>query len=119
MSTNITYTCDVCGKQKDEANHWFMFAENEAATINTSIGGLYFPPKLIVFLPWDQNLCQDDKFGHLCGSGCAASKQQQWIDGEKIPWSITTGAYLSSEIEKVQADLPDFANLPSLGEPKF
>ena len=66
-----SFACDVCGKQKKEANHWFRGRE-----LPSSAG--------VVIVQWDveravidgDSLVLDlNKDAHLCGAECAT----QWL----------------------------------------
>ena len=85
MSASTNFTCDICGKQKGEVNHWLLFVENRAASATLSGQADLFGLKLIIF-PWNSLLAIREEVGHLCGAGCAAKKQQQWIEAEQQRW---------------------------------
>jgi hypothetical protein len=55
MAEVTTYRCDVCGKLKQEANHWYLAHANAAR---------------FVIHRWDLELNYDPKL-HLCGMECA------------------------------------------------
>lgn len=56
------YTCDVCGVQKKESNHWFL------ARIDYS-------GRCARVIPWSAVGAAAAEVVHLCGSGCA----QRWL----------------------------------------
>jgi len=55
-----SYNCEVCGAERKEANHWFVFTR-------TAVG--------LHFRTWNwavrEDALDDDDQGHLCGQGCA------------------------------------------------
>ena len=57
MSQQVTFTCDICGKRKGEANHWF-----KAAKFDDRYPGF----KII---PWGTGDIENEM--HLCGMECA------------------------------------------------
>ena len=74
---DVTYTCDMCGKRKGEANHWWM------ATLGGSrkaeAGGRVGEARLSLFR-WSQAESQDEKMYHLCGQGCAVQALERYMD---------------------------------------
>jgi hypothetical protein len=52
------YKCDVCGKQRGEANHWLLLMP---------LAGMLF-----ALAAWEDRFAKDPDVGHLCGEGCAA-----------------------------------------------
>jgi hypothetical protein len=50
------YTCDECGVQKQQSNHWLI--------------GL--AKQWMEFWPWDEVMASRPEYLHLCGEGCAA-----------------------------------------------
>lgn len=67
MAVKNVVTCDKCGTEKKESNHWIMFrpSENPAARLG------------VLFLPWDQTIMMD--FSHACGVGCATKVLSQYF----------------------------------------
>jgi len=61
MALNEKITCDICGVEKKESNHWILFEHLSGVT---HIG---FP--VIRFYAWNN---QYPSFKHLCGSACAS-----------------------------------------------
>jgi hypothetical protein len=62
----ILYTCDVCGVQKKEANHWFIIFTCYPGT------RLY---------KWSAADPTDKQAVHLCGENCVNRKIMQLIGG--------------------------------------
>lgn len=69
MAVKSTVTCDVCGKEKEATNHWFM--------VNITSGKGWILPSFHVFL-WDRSLNEND-FKHVCGQGCLVKLLNQWV----------------------------------------
>ena len=64
-----TYQCDICGKVKGEANHWF-----KAAKLSPTI----------TLVPWEFQFDMGIKGSgatilHLCGLGCAHKAMEQTL----------------------------------------
>lgn len=62
---NETYTCDVCGRSKQETNQWFR---------------LEFGSDLFVLMAWSQEAKIPEL--HLCGQECASKKLSEWMKGQ-------------------------------------
>jgi hypothetical protein len=64
------YTCDECGKQKQESNHWWILAQAAPAP---------FPP-CFSLLP--MNPIETAELGiseHLCSESCAIKALSKWM----------------------------------------
>lgn len=71
-----TYTCDECGKQKQESNHWFK---------------LCFTDGYFQFWTWDAaretNLEFEEIDGeeqrHICSESCATKALSKWMSAQR------------------------------------
>jgi hypothetical protein len=63
-----TYNCDVCGKLRDEENHWFLFS----APGNQNLFSIQ---------PWDEE--EAEYRNHVCGRACAQTMMEKTIEGWK------------------------------------
>lgn len=68
MAVVTTYTCDVCGKQRGEANHWFKWVVPDSKQ------------RVIAIMPWDATWNASAGVGHLCGPACAQRKLQECLE---------------------------------------
>jgi hypothetical protein len=75
MAKTEKYTCDVCGAERLEANHWFVGALSKR--ISTVL------PLHFTFYVWatGRNV-QEAKLFHLCGQDCAHKLLDQFLSGE-------------------------------------
>jgi hypothetical protein len=62
MAEKRIYTCDICGAEKRETNHWFVLVRGNAGLSVTS---------LTHFQSLHSPLRQSDELLHLCGQSCA------------------------------------------------
>lgn len=63
------YLCDICGRERGEANHWFM------ADMATSG---------ITLMCWKSgNLSHVDDISHLCSEECCHTLLSRFLGGEK------------------------------------
>ena len=81
----ITVACNVCGRQKQETNHWIVAAIEPGAELGT-----------IVFLSAGQAAHvqarnSDWRYEDLCGEACAHIRLSRWLDELKANSSITNG----------------------------
>lgn len=60
----VTYTCDVCQKQKQETNHWFLLLADS---------------KWVSFCHWDSEQANIGHIIHLCGQECATKKLSEFL----------------------------------------
>ena len=65
------YFCDICGKEKQAANHWFVGC---------------FQQFTLCFLTWndarEKFLLDDDKSKHFCGQACTHKYLDRFLNGE-------------------------------------
>jgi hypothetical protein len=74
MAVTEKITCDICGIQKGEANHWMLWKPEIALSgSHGEVGG-------IRFAPWHKDLYRE--YSHLCGEACAsrllAKSVEEW-----------------------------------------
>ena len=86
MAVNEKITCDVCGIQKGEANHWMLFKPDYSMPgLDGDIGG-------IRLAPWHPELYRE--YSHLCGEACAgrllARSIAEWREVADLVRSVTT-----------------------------
>jgi hypothetical protein len=55
MAKLTSWTCDVCGVQKHEMNHWFVYHVGKTFELGC----------------WDE---AEELWGHLCGEQCVLKK---------------------------------------------
>lgn len=67
MSRSEVFKCDVCGKQKGEANHWFL--------ANTPVS----PQPVIRICGWNIDAAYMPEFVHLCGEECVQKKVSEFL----------------------------------------
>ena len=61
MGTKTIYTCDICGSERKQTNHWFEFYENGDGAI-----GL-------------RTFKGNDTLKHVCGQACAHQMLDRWL----------------------------------------
>ena len=66
MAITETVTCDVCGKQKGQVNHWWMYA----------FGGY----QRMEIKPWNDSSA--DAWKHACGQGCVMKAVNEFMQGQ-------------------------------------
>ena len=81
MAITENITCDVCGTQKGEANHWMLWRAGEIVPgVDGKVGG-------VQFAPWHPELYH--LYRHLCGESCAARLLSRSIeDWQQTPGSL-------------------------------
>lgn len=86
MVWDVAYTCDICGRKKGEANHWWMLTLGDVSCFDEGQ-----PGKRFTLMPWDANESQDREFYHLCGQSCAMTAMERFMN---------TGAILVDQEEE-------------------
>jgi hypothetical protein len=68
MAVKTAYTCDVCGAERKEANHWFVACQTHAG---------------LDFHTWGwalrEEMLNEERLMHLCGRLCAHKKLDQFL----------------------------------------
>jgi hypothetical protein len=86
MVWDVSFTCDICGKKKGEANHWWMVALGSVPCFDEGQPGLRF-----TLLPWNAAESRNNEMYHLCGQGCAMKAMERFMTtGEIEPAEIET-----------------------------
>ncbi|HEY1767792.1 MAG TPA: hypothetical protein VGG26_09055 [Terracidiphilus sp.] len=75
MAEVNTKSCDICGRQKQETNHWLV-----AITRPGMEGILFLPADAVVS---KEERAPDYKSRDLCGQACSTALFQQWLDNLK------------------------------------
>ncbi len=65
--------CDICGRQKQEVNHWLV------AVVRPEHEGIMFVPAEAAQDPRAEGYRYED----LCGQMCAQTRLSQWLDDLK------------------------------------
>ncbi len=92
MVWDVSFTCDICGKQKGESNHWWMATLDPPAGADPSCGGERSsnpapsknlqddtPSGRFTLLRWSAETCCDQDLHHLCGQGCAMQALERFM----------------------------------------
>lgn len=72
MARRESFTCDICGKEKQDVNHWFVF--NDAAYSGDELG--------IAVFQWHEPL---SGYQHLCGQECVIKAVSKWMQNLTKP----------------------------------
>lgn len=67
MSRKVTYYCDGCGKQRGEANHWWIVRTGK--------------PSISIY-PFDP-IDSGTEFDCYCGQGCAMKAVSEWMQSQR------------------------------------
>jgi hypothetical protein len=68
MAESIMHSCDICGEQRGEANHWFRWKNSDG---------------MLIIAPWENFQISQYKTGHLCGPGCVQRKVNEFTEEAK------------------------------------
>jgi len=88
MTWDVSFTCDICGKKKGDANHWWMVMLGDVPCFDEGQPGLRF-----TLLPWNAAESRSHDMHHLCGQGCAMKAMERFM---------TTGAIGTLEDEATE-----------------
>jgi hypothetical protein len=66
MVWDVSFTCDICGKTKGEATHWWMLSYADCVCDEDD----QLPQRFSV-MPWNADQSRNPEMRHLCGKGCA------------------------------------------------
>jgi len=74
MAWDEAFTCDICGKTKMVANHWWMATLGDAACCDEGQ-----PLRSFTLLPWNDSVSRNSDIYHLCGSSCATKALERFM----------------------------------------
>ena len=95
MVWEVSFSCDVCGTTKGEANHWWMLSLAECPCDDVEQ-----VPQRFSIMPWSVEQSRDGEMRHLCGKGCAMQALERFMTPK-------TGA--APELETPAEAVDDFA----------
>lgn len=77
MAQQTTYTCDECGKQRGDANHWWLatFLSN----VQIEYASDFDREHGMAFAKWSEEGSRQPHAFHLCGNGCATKLLSKWM----------------------------------------
>jgi hypothetical protein len=88
MAWDVSFSCDICGKKKGEANHWWMVMLGDVPCWEEDQ-----PSHRFTIFPWNAAESQNPEMYHLCGEGCAMQAMQRFMTSKAIvSFAEKTGA---------------------------
>ena len=76
MSWDVSFTCDICGKTKGEANHWWMAS---LGTLNSFEDAGDARQLRFTLMRWTGAESRNPDIYHLCGQGCAMQAAERFM----------------------------------------
>lgn len=76
MVWDVSFTCDICGKSKGEANHWWMAALGSVPCFE---GSQDTREQRFTLMRWSKTDSQNPDMYHLCGQGCAMQAVERFM----------------------------------------
>ena len=73
MVWSVAYSCDICGKSKGEANHWWMARMTETPDAISSAA------TSVTLMRGTSGKSQDADVFHLCGQHCALQAMERFM----------------------------------------
>lgn len=70
MAITEQITCDVCGKVKQDVNHWWIVKRTAMD---------------FTLLPWGSGAIKNSIAHHLCGQECVTKSASQWMEERLLP----------------------------------
>jgi hypothetical protein len=71
---DVSFTCDICGKRKGDANHWWMVMLGDVPCYEEGS-----PNHRFSLMPWNPAESQNSELFHLCGQGCALQAMERFM----------------------------------------
>lgn len=82
----LTIHCDVCGRPKGDANHWFVVVSDPRHAGAREFEGVAFGS---FSSPVDDPLFKRE---HICGEACAHKRLSQWLETQSATVSREAAA---------------------------
>src|SRR6478672_4684688 len=83
MVWDVSFTCDICGKTKGEANHWWMLSYADCACDEDDQ-----VPQRFSLMPWNAEQSRNPEMRHLCGKGCAMQCLERFMTQKLVISSL-------------------------------
>jgi hypothetical protein len=77
MSWDVSFRCDICGRKKGDANHWWMVSLGDVPCWDEGQ-----PRQRFTLMPWNALESQNAEFYHMCGQSCAMQAIERFMTGE-------------------------------------
>jgi hypothetical protein len=83
------YSCDGCGKQKQESNHWWRlrpYAQQRTPSLLIA--------DVFILIPWDTtvvNAGDDTVEKHICSEPCASKALSKWMSAQRAETPVQRG----------------------------
>lgn len=74
MTWTESFTCNICGKNKGEVDHWWI-----AWVENVQPSDVEPEKPKFQLLPWSELMARHPDVLHLCGAGCALKETERWM----------------------------------------
>lgn len=72
MRVKTPFKCDFCGKQKGDANHWWLYVVHGDGRVGCEA-------RSIQFLRWNETIAESQPEGHICSQGCAVKALSKFM----------------------------------------
>lgn len=102
MVWDVSFTCDVCGATKGEANHWWMMSYADCPCDEED----QLPQRFSV-LPWNAEQSRNPEMRHLCGKGCAMQALERFMTPKAVP--VESPAVESPDVESPDDEFEDLS----------
>ncbi len=79
MVWDLSFSCDMCGQKKGEANHWWMAVMEKQSCYEEGQ-----PDHGFLLLPWNREQCRSGELVHLCGQNCAMQAMERFMSHGSI-----------------------------------
>ena len=79
MSWDVSFTCDICGRKKGDANHWWMVLLGDVPCFDEGQ-----PRQRFTLMPWNATESHSAEFYHMCGQGCAMQAMERFMTNGSI-----------------------------------
>ncbi|MHB8304320.1 MAG: hypothetical protein ACYDC6_16145 [Acidobacteriaceae bacterium] len=74
MAWDESFACDICGKVKQESNHWWMVTLGNVLCFEEGQPALHF-----TLVPWSQAESRNRNVHHICGESCATKALERFM----------------------------------------
>jgi hypothetical protein len=85
MVWDVSFTCDICGKPKGGANHWWLISLGDVPCWDDEQ-----PPRRFTLLPWNPEESNSTELYHVCGQACALRAMERFMTHGHIRITATS-----------------------------
>ena len=84
MKNASPYKCNVCGKAKEDSNHWWLLFPSNTPDA---------PGSGFILDRWDDVYADRKDVENICSESCASKALSKWMEKQKVAAAVSVAKY--------------------------